>query len=279
MQLMREADAPLGPRDRAFYYSRIQALSGVMILTAMAFGLTVFAHLKAVWPAYFISAFIVVCLLIFQKVVTARFRPTNWLVRMTDNGLFIKFRSYLNFRFPDQDLTVIFVPYSDIRSAKQVKERQQLPSQNGRAWGAPTVRTRRFIDLELAGNSEPLAAALAHETKRVFAKLADGGANASARYQHLPVKLAGSVLRIEWDVVPSARSLLDALTRHTLVQPPTESSKNFADLEGLGRKEQEARLLELAESGDIIGAVALARQLYSYDLTTAKQFVDSLIGK
>ena len=45
------------------------------------------------------------------------------------------------------------------------------------------------------------------------------------------------------------------------------------------RKEQEARLLELAESGDRIGAVALARQLYAYDLTTAKEFIDSLIRK
>ena len=65
--------------------------------------------------------FTVVCLLIYQKVVTARFRPTNWLVRMTDGGLFIKFRSYSNLGFPDQDLTVAFIPYSDIRSARYVE--------------------------------------------------------------------------------------------------------------------------------------------------------------
>jgi len=39
------------------------------------------------------------------------------------------------------------------------------------------------------------------------------------------------------------------------------------------------RLVELAESGDMIGAVSLARQLYSYDLTTAKQFVEELMSK
>ena len=198
---------------------------------------------------------------------------------MTDDGLFVKFRSYLNFRFPDQELTVVFTPYSDIRSAKHVKERQELPGQDGMARGAPSARTRRFIDLELADKPEPLAAALANETKRVFAKAVDGGAKASTRYQHLPVKLSDNILRIEWGVVPNARVLLDALTRHTLVLPDAAASKNFTDLAGLGPKEQETRLLELAESGDIIAAVALARQLYSYDLTTAKQFVDSLIRK
>jgi hypothetical protein len=45
------------------------------------------------------------------------------------------------------------------------------------------------------------------------------------------------------------------------------------------RAEQEARLVELAESGDMIGAVTLARRLYSYDLTAAKQFVEELVRK
>lgn len=37
--------------------------------------------------------------------------------------------------------------------------------------------------------------------------------------------------------------------------------------------------MELAESGDMIGAVTLARRLYSYDLTAAKQFVEELVRK
>lgn len=113
MELMRAAEVPSGPQDRNFYYSSFQALSGTLMLLAVAVGLTVFARLNGVWPAYFVAVFIIVCLLIYQKVVTARFRPTNWLVRMNDGGLFIKFRSYLNFGFPDQDLTVVFIPYSE----------------------------------------------------------------------------------------------------------------------------------------------------------------------
>jgi hypothetical protein len=35
----------------------------------------------------------------------------------------------------------------------------------------------------------------------------------------------------------------------------------------------------LAETGDKIGAIAMARRLYAYDLTQAKQFVDGLVSK
>ena len=91
MQLMRLADTPLDRRDRVFQYSK-------------------FGWLKSLWLAYYVAAVIVIYLLILRKLVTARFRSTNWLVRMTDDGLFIKFRSYLNYRFSDEDPTVVLIP-------------------------------------------------------------------------------------------------------------------------------------------------------------------------
>jgi hypothetical protein len=90
---------------------------------------------------------------------------------------------------------------------------------------------------------------------------------------------ASRCLQIEWGVVPNGQDFLDALTWHKLVLPTEESSNDFINLEELSRAEQEARLLELAESGDMIGAIAAARKLYSYDLTTAKDFVEGLVGK
>jgi hypothetical protein len=39
------------------------------------------------------------------------------------------------------------------------------------------------------------------------------------------------------------------------------------------------RIAELVESGDMIGAISLARRIYSYDLTAAKQFVETLAHK
>ena len=87
------------------------------------------------------------------------------------------------------------------------------------------------------------------------------------------------LLRIEWGVVPDPQTFLDGLTRHTLVRDTEETSRDFVNFDGLSREEQETRLLELAESGDMIGAVGMARKLYSYDLAAAKHFVEDLARK
>ena len=277
MQLMRSADVPLDQRDRVFHYSGFRAVTGAMILVVIALGALVFGWLKNAWIAYYVAAVVAICLLIFQRLVTARFRSSNWLIRMTEHGLFVKFRSYLNHHFSDQDPTVVSLPYSDIRSVKLVKERQELPDRDDTNQSTKIIRTRRIIDLELAGDSTQLAQTLAKERERVFAKPTQCAGRTSSRYQHFPVRLASPMLlRIEWGVVPDAQTFLDSLTRHTLVRDSEETSRDFVNLDGLSREEQEVRLRELVESGEMIGAVTMARKLYSYDLTTAKHFVEGL---
>jgi len=280
MQLLRLADVPLNPRDRVFRYSRLRAVVGATILAVIALAAFLFGWLKNVWLAYYVAAVFVFCLLIFQKLVTARFRPSNWLLRMTDHGMFVKFRSYLNHHFDDQDMTVVFLPYSEIRSARLLKQRQELPDRNDRNQPGTSTQTRRLLELVLAGDSTEFADALAKERERVFTKTNRSAVKVSSRYQHFPVRLASpTLLRIEWGVVPRIQTILDALRRHTLVQAAGEASQNYANLDQLSRQEQETRLLELAESGDMIGAITIARQLYSYDLTAAKQFVEGLMIK
>jgi len=278
MQILRLNDVPVSQRDLVFAYSRLRAISSALLLLAVAVGLIIFARLKGAWPVYCVAAFMVLCVLIYQKVITARFHSANWLVRLTDNGLFIKFRSYLNDHFDAQDFVVLFLPFSELRSARMVKERQEVPDRNTRSTTITT--TKRILELELAEKTVELAVALGTERERVFGKMPRTNGRMSTRYQHFPVRLASpTLLRIEWGVVPKIQTLLNALTRHTLVSASAEEKKDYTHLESLDRKEQEARLLELAESGDMIGAIAIARKLYSYDLTTAKQFVESLTRK
>ena len=279
MQLLRLAEVPLNQRDRVFYYSRLRSVAGAMVLAAVATAALVFARQTGLWLAYYVAAVAAICLLLYQKLVTARFRPSNWLLRMTDHGLFVQFRSYLNNHFPEQDATVLFLPYSEIRSARLLKERQELPDRENRN-RLTTTRKRRLVEIELAGHSTQFAEALGKEREQVFAKSPPRDDKPSTRYQHFPVQLAAStLLRIEWGVVPDAQRFLDEITRHTLVRPAEESFKDLVRLDGLSSAEQEARLLELVESGDMIGAVAMARKLYSYDLKTAKYFVEGLAGK
>ena len=198
MEVLRSADVPIHRRGHEFRYSRVRAGAGATILAAVAVALIGFGRIQNSWIAYYIAGLILVALLMFHNLVTARFRPTNWLVRMTDDGLFIKFRSYLNHRFSDQD-----PPSFSFRTRDRLgKVGKRTSSNTGPRRSNPratTIRTRRFIELQLRRQLEPLADALAGESKRVFAKPADGGANVSTRYQHLPVRLATpNLLRIEW---------------------------------------------------------------------------------
>jgi membrane protein YdbS with pleckstrin-like domain len=119
---MRLADVPLDPRDRVFRYSKLRALLGATMVAAICLAVLLVGWFKSAWPAYFIAAVLSLCVLMLQKLVTARFRPSNWLLRMTDHGLFIKFRFYLNHHFDVQDLTVVFLPYSEIRTARLVEQ-------------------------------------------------------------------------------------------------------------------------------------------------------------
>ena len=278
MQLMRFADITATGRDRIFAYSRSRALLGSMILLIAAVTATVLSWVNHTWLGYYLAAVILLGFFIFRKMVSARFRPSNWLIRLTDQGLFIKFRSYLNFHFPEQDFTAVFIAHAEIRSARFILQKQEVQDRDNGGRSTTMTKTQKLVELELASETKELADALTRERAHAF----DGKnlGKISARFHHVPVRLAApDRLHIEWNVVPNAQTFLDALARHTLVRPTQETKKDFAHLETLSRVEQESRLLELVQSGDKIGAIAMARRLYNYDLTQAKDFVEGLAGK
>ena len=155
MQLLRSADVPIDRRARDFRYSRWRAGTGAIILAAAALALIAFGRLNNTWIPYYIAGVIIVTLLIFHNLVTARFRPTNWLVRMTDDGLFIKFRSYLNYRFSDQDPTVVFISLLRDQLGKVGK---RTSSNTGPRRGQPTRHDDQNAALHRTGARRQLRA-------------------------------------------------------------------------------------------------------------------------
>jgi hypothetical protein len=191
-----------------------------------------------------------------------------------DEGVFVQFRSYLNHHFPGGDLTVVLIPYREIRSARLVRERRDVPYKDDPAARVDRVTQvwRRLVELELAVDAAPLARALAEESAR--------RACTGATYRHYPVRIASRItLQLEWNVVPRADVRLDYLRQHTSIAVPIEVSHDYAHLEGLSHEEQERRLRELAETGQTIAAIRIARTLYSYDLAQARAFVEGLRGR
>lgn len=278
MQLLRLSEVPLRDQDRSFCYSRARALCGaVLALLAAALAIYIGSAGQS-WLGYYLAGVILIALLLYHKAIIARFQPTHWLVRMTDDGLFIKFRSYLNGHFAADDHVVVFIPYSEIAAAKLVHEVQRVPDRDGPNQPAETTRRRRMVELELNGDSRSLAIAIASEQDTVLAKTRIGAERPSTRYHHFPVRLPTMKrLLIEWGVVPSAQEFLETLGRHTPVRPEESATTNLTISDQLNCKEQEDRLLELLESGQKVVAISEARRLYGYTVTEAQDFVDKLL--
>ena len=187
----------------------------------------------------------------------------------------MQFRSYLNYRFPADHATVVFIPYHVIRSARLASGTRMVPDSDSRS-GLTSQRTR-LVELELTEDTAPLAQALAEEQARCGPQWRQHGGRPT-RYHHHPVRLVSpTTVQLEWAVVPSRETLLELLRPHSAIEAAADIARESPEsIEGLTRDEQEARLLELSETGQGMAAITLARRLYGYDLTQAKAFVDGL---
>ena len=274
MRLLRLNDVESRPTDRVFLYSRIHAVLLVLAALGVAGGFAYHAYAHASKPAYYIAGAIVLLVELLRRFVGARFRPSNWLVRMNDEGMFIQFRSYLNYHLPPEDLTVVFVSYGEIRSARLIKERVTVPDPQDRGSETQFIR---YVELELAGDVVPLAQALDAEASENAPTEKHWYGSSSTLYQDHPVHLdPPPFLRIRWQAVPGTHKFLDALRPYTTISETVSLTQNFTNLRGLARPEQEKRLRELAARGETISAIYTARQLYGGSLAEAKDLVDGL---
>jgi hypothetical protein len=276
MQLLTERDVPANKHDRVFRYSRTRAIvvsTALFGMCAALFGGGV--HDGAV-GLEIVALVVGGCIFLMRRFLTARFRGSNWLVRADSNGVYVHFRSYLNYHFPPDDATVAFIPYREICSARQVREQRELPqlSQTGRA---VSVQTRQLVELELTCDTAPLAGALTQERQRPAPSEKRWYGKTAVKFQHEPVSLPSpSCLRLVWECVPRAESFLTALRSHVSIEKSAALSTRFDDLAGLTRVEQEQRIAELARSGKLVEAITIAQRLYSFDLRRARDYVEAL---
>lgn len=277
VRLMRDADVPEALAGGTFRYSPGAAALSAVLLVSGAVGLIAYGRVEDEPLAYYIGGLLLLTLWIYLAVVVARFRPSNWLVRVGERGLYIKFRSYLNHHFPEQDATVVYIPFSAMGRTRIVREAQELPVKDRS--GASTTQRRTIVEIELDEEMETVANALARERHANAPKVRRWYGTSAGRYRHHPVRMsAARTIALEWGVVPRVSEFLRIMAVHT----PVESSKvvrDYTSLATLGRGEQESRLRELVENGQVLDAIHLARRLYGYDITRAKAFVQSLAAR
>ncbi len=275
MRLLRLQDVEIGSNDRVFRHSRLLALI-VWLAGFAAVSAFFFRAFTARWlPGYFFGSFLLLFLLLMLKLLTARFHPSNWLVRMNDMGIYIQYRSYLNYQLPD-DPSVVFLSLGEIASARLVKER--VDKQDSMRPGATETQYLRYVELELSGDTATLADALQTERGEQAPLEKHWYGSSSTLYQDYPVTLiAPASIRIHWDVVPGAHNFLETLRPYTVIADTVSLRQDFTHLKSLSREDQQKQLRELAARGQTITAIYTARKLYGGSLGEAKQMVDSLL--
>ena len=274
MQLLRLADVQISPSDRVYSYSRTRAAVVLLIVLGTVAWLS-FHAVTAGWKVgYYIAAAVLLFFLLAVRFITARFRSSNWLVRANDQGIFVQFRSYLNYHFPPEDMTVVFLSYGEIRSARMIRERVETLDPQGHG---TTTQYLRYVELEIGGDVAPLAKALNAEITEKAPMEKRWYGRSSTEYQDHPVRMPRTpFLQLRWQVVPGAKKFLEALRQYTTIADPVSLTQDFVNLQNLGPEEQLRRLRELNERGEKIAAIYLARKLYGCGLAEAKDMVEQL---
>ena len=250
----------------------MHAIVVMLVVLAVVVGL-VYRSAMAHWkPGYYIAGALVLLCDLLRRLFVARFLPSNWLARMNASGLFINFRSYLNYQFPADDLTVVFLSFGEIRSARLVKEKLQVPDMSRQ--NSTETQTIRWIELELAGDVAPLAQALhAEATEKAPLEKRWYGSTSTLVMDHPARMPLPPFLQVKWDV-GGANDFLEAMRPYTTIAEPVLIRQDYANLDGLSREEQLKRLSELAQRGQTIDAIYMARKLCGCGLAEAKNMVD-----
>lgn len=69
--------------------------------------------------------FSIVLTVLAWRIAKATLFNTNWVMKGTDQGLYLKIRSYLNFQLSPDDTVVVFIPFNEIRAAEEIEETHQ----------------------------------------------------------------------------------------------------------------------------------------------------------
>lgn len=276
MRLLDAADVPLG---RVTHTSRHSPLPPLVVL-ALLVGVPVVLLPKAapvlrvlpIWawvvasPILLLAALVtgVVVAHLLQTVLNS-FRPGNWVLRTTADGVYLKLRSYNNAHFVDDSPTVVYLPYPELATAGKVVETIEPVASDDTPPKVLAYLELRTRDVD----TTPLREAVERERALEGPERSFLGIRSRGRTNHAPVQVPEpGVIHVDW----GGRRMLRALERDVEIVPRRDVGLGAAS----ERAESEDAILELVERGALIEAVKLTRETYGVGMTEARAFVDSL---
>ena len=203
-------------------------------------------------------------LIAMWRYVTACFRRTNCVMKLSFEGVYLQFRSYLNHHFPDEGPTVVFLPWTEITACQKTIHHTKGTDSDGDT----VTRAARYLDLHLKHtDTEALRKAIAKET----ARKRQGKERSKMRFHHAPVQVPEpGVVRVEW----RGSKMLKALQSQVTVRPQRRTGVGHDDTDT--PIDFDAQIISMIEQGEHMPAVRTARHHYGMSLSEARDFVDDL---
>ena len=283
MNLLTFDQAQVEPYRRQYRHSPITVLIGTLIMmsiVAVSGHFVYTAWIEKSIVGMLIAGWIGLWATLFSMVLLGttrrRLLASNWLVRTYPEGISIKFRSYLNYHFDPSDAIVAHIDYSEIEYVRDHRIRQDVP---GSSRGERETRYLKFAEFKLRDDNavRQIDEAIASERARK-APLGGRWIRYREKYDEYPVQVTDGLLRVQWSVFPRLPAFIADIAAFVATKDRMKTREDFSDLRKASPHDQEEALLRLISSGDSFGAIRMICQLYGYDLTRAKQFLDELSG-
>jgi hypothetical protein len=189
-------------------------------------------------------------------------RPTNWLMKITEDGLYLRIHSYLNYHMAPRGPEAVFLPWGDIASMGRLKIVHE--TKPGRTKGY--TRREQRLEIETRGlDTSALAAVVADDRARP----AEGNRVVKSRARHVPV----AVPRPGWISVEWHRGMLDAMPPAMEIRPPMRVAFN---VDTATPAQIDDEIIRLIEADDRLGAVVLLRVARGMNSSQAMQLVNDL---
>lgn len=255
---------------------------GMLLLPVILTGICIalgWALVSGYLPCFFWASVAILAPLV-PLVVAVNFlpalRPTNWVLKVRGDQLYVMLRNYRNRHFPDDDPVVASFDIGEIASVGKQEQRLSAP---GSSAGREVHWTERRLEIRLE-SPVPDEFRQALEAERRRKPPAEGFIRARSYYPS-PVSIDERTIRILWngrhDVVkPSIERALDMLGR--LVDVHGTAVLDRREVEDLSNSEFDDLILELCQSGNRMAAAKLLRRHRGYSTTEAKQLVDELLS-
>jgi hypothetical protein len=267
-----------GLRCRA---SRLKTTLGGLLMIGILIGAPVlWWYLNA--PAFMWIGCAVAALLVVPPIlgmVLATYRPSNWLMLVRPDGLWINLRSYAN--DPTKGVkTVLHLPYEKIASAAEHRESYTLPTSAHRS--TSVQHRRQSLELRLKNvDNEAIREALAAERNMTgCGRTYFGVITVYSKVKHHPVTMVEEgMLRLAWRgpgdaIAPDLKTALQEIAYRVSVDQPTK--RELPDWDKMNDDEIDRLVERLAASGRTMDASKLLVRRRGLSTTEAKQYVERL---